>query len=30
MRFDHYAPVSFDLQKKLTEAYGKEAVEAEA
>jgi elongation factor G len=24
MRFDHYAPVSFELQKKLTQAYSKE------
>ena len=29
MHFDHYAPVSFDIQKKLTEAYEKEAAEAE-
>ncbi len=27
MRFDHYAPVSPELQKKLTEAYKKEAME---
>jgi len=30
MHFDHYAPVSGDLQKKLTESYRKENVEAEA
>jgi elongation factor G len=29
MRFDHYAPVSFDLQKRLTETYNKEAAEVE-
>jgi hypothetical protein len=29
MRFDHYAPVSGDVQKKLTEAYKKETVEVE-
>lgn len=27
MRYDHYAPVSFDLQKKLTETHSKEALE---
>lgn len=27
MRFDHYAPVPGDLQRKLTEAYNKEALE---
>ncbi|OJW77851.1 MAG: elongation factor G [Bacteroidetes bacterium 46-16] len=27
MRFDHYAPVPGDLQRKLTEAYSKEAME---
>ena len=27
MRFDHYAPVSGDLQKKLTEAYNKDSLE---
>jgi len=27
MRFDHYAPVSVDLQRKLTETYKKEAPE---
>jgi elongation factor G len=29
MRFDHYAPVSGDVQKKLTDAYRKETVEVE-
>jgi elongation factor G len=29
MHFDHYAPVSGDVQKKLTEAYEKEAAEVE-
>jgi len=28
MRFDHYAPVSMDIQKKLSEAYRSEAKEA--
>ncbi|HMJ47318.1 MAG TPA: hypothetical protein VK498_08310, partial [Ferruginibacter sp.] len=27
MRFDHYAPVSFDQQKKLAEAYNKQVME---
>jgi elongation factor G len=27
MKFDHYAPVSADLQRKLTEAYKKETLE---
>lgn len=27
MKFDHYAPVSADLQRKLTDAYKKEALE---
>ena len=27
MRYDHYAPVSFDLQKKLTETHSKVALE---
>jgi len=27
MKFDHYAPVSADLQRKLTEIYNKEALE---
>jgi elongation factor G len=27
MKFDHYAPVPGDLQKKLTEAYKGEAME---
>jgi elongation factor G len=27
MKFDHYAPVSYELQKKLTESYKKEGVE---
>jgi len=27
MRFDHYAPVSFEQQKKLSEAYSKQAME---
>lgn len=30
MHYDHYAPVPFDLQKKLTEQHQKEHVEAEA
>ncbi len=30
MRFDHYAPVSGELQKKLTETYRKEGTEVEA
>ena len=27
MRFDHYAPVSFDVQRKLSDAYHKDAAE---
>jgi elongation factor G len=27
MMFDHYAPVSFELQKKLSESYKKETLE---
>jgi elongation factor G len=27
MRFDHYAPISFELQKKLTETHNKEILE---